>query len=134
MTTRSSFRAKTRNPHCTVLQKSMDSGSGSGMTATRALLMSTFTRIIQEIRQLTPRQLAFRVGYEFFNRTGLRKRLEPVGQAPALDNLPTQKEWLASLPEDHLLWRWRRDTENGTAASVLRKLLSEAEQQALIER
>lgn len=97
-------------------------------------MLPRITQTIQEALQLSPQQLAFRVGYEVLNRSGLRQRLEPLGQVPDLPETPSYQEWWESLPKGHLLRRWRQDVESGTAAKVLTGLLSADEQQALIER
>lgn len=84
---------------------------------------------------MTPEQLAFRVRYELWNRAGLEERLRPVVEEPAkIQEHPTNKEWWAGLRDDHWFKRIRGDIRGGTAGQVIGRLLSESDQNELIER
>lgn len=97
--------------------------------------MNKAVQLVEEIRLLTPRQLAFRVGYEFLNRTGLRKRLTPViDTPPTLANLPTRRDWMANLPADHWLVAVTKAVTQGQAKRFLHQRLDDDAKQALLRR
>jgi asparagine synthase (glutamine-hydrolysing) len=90
--------------------------------------------LLKETRLLGPKKLAFRVGWEFANRTGLRARFEPIGDLPQPTRSESLARWWARLPAAHPLRTIRALIATGTAGDELRTLYTGAQLDQIVAR